>query len=287
MTISEFHAMTKLLDDPDNLVYDHIEKKMVDFGQDVVPLLENVWRNSKDLLVQSRIEEIIERINFNKILDEFSLWKSLENPDLIDAMAILNQLQYPNYDAVNLYSQLEEKSKEIWLELNEDLTALELVNVLNKIIYEMWGFRSVNDNDSDAFHYHFLSNLLELKCGNQFSISLFYLFIAEKMDLLMMPVLLENQLVIAYLREYKQLKEVSEEDILFYINPNEKGLVFDELSIRKWITKHELEEKPSYFLPTDNKQVIKVYIDRLISGYTEKGSLKNVKFLEILRSSIT
>lgn len=279
--------MTKLLDDPDITVYDHIEKKMVDFGKDVIPLLENVWRNSRDLLVQTRIEEIIERINFNKILDEFSLWKSLENPELIDALTILNQLQYPNYDTAQLYRQIEEKSKEIWLELNENLTALELVNVLNKIIFEMWSFRSVNDNDNDAFHYHFLSNLLELRCGNQFSISLFYLFIAEKMDLLMMPVLLEDQLVIAYLNEYKQADEVTGDDILFYINPNEGGLIFDDLSIRQWIMKHGLEEKSSYFLPTDNKQVIKTYIDRLIAGYTQKGAIKNVQFLETLRSSFT
>ena len=279
--------MTKLLDDPDNLVYDHIESKMIDFGQHVVPLLENVWRNSKDLLVQTRIEDIIERINFNKILDEFSVWKSLENPDLIDALAILNQIQYPNYDSATLYNQIEEKSKEIWLELNEDLTAIELVNVLNKIIYEMWSFRSVNDNDSDAFHYHFLSNILELKCGNQFSISLFYLFIAEKMDLPMMPVLLEDQLVIVYVNEHKRSGEITEEDILFYVNPNEEGLIFDDLSIRKWIMKHELKEKQSYFLPTDNKQVVKTYINRLISGYTANGSAKKAQFLEVLKSSFT
>lgn len=279
--------MTKLLDDPDDSVYLHIQERFVHVGSEAVPYLESVWNQSQNQLVQLRVENIIERINFNVILEEINFWKSLENPEIIDGLSIINRLQYPNFDATLIYKSIDQFSKELWLELNENLTTFEIVNLVNRIIFDIWSFRSVADSEKDAFQYDFLSNLIEMKTGNSFSTSLFYLMIAEKSDLPFMPVLLEDQLVIAGVREVKKSHEMQQDDILFYMNPFEQGVVFDDLSIRKWILKHELESKESYFLPCDNKKVFAVYLDRLALGYEKKGDENKAQFLKDLRSGFS
>ena len=67
--------------------------------------------------VLDRIESIIERINFNVILDEINLWKSLENPDMIDAMAIINKTNPNKFtpSIVFLAKQVKEAVKLIQL----------------------------------------------------------------------------------------------------------------------------------------------------------------------------
>ena len=279
--------MTKLLDDPDDVVFSHIQDRFITVGKEAVPLLERVWKESKNALVQLRIENIIEKINFNVILDEFNLWKSLENPEIADGLTIINRIQYPNFNPRLIYLNLEQYSREIWLELNENLTTFELINVVNKVVFELWSFKSVHDSDSDAFQYNFMSNLIEMRCGNMFTTSLFYLLIAERNELPFMPVLLEDQLILAGVRELKKSSEMSADDVLFYVNPYERGVVFDDLSIRKWILKHELEDKESYFLPCDNKEVMRVYLNRLIQGYEENGESSKAGFLRDILSTFS
>jgi len=278
----EIQAMTNLLDDPDMNIYVQIEQQLIDIGYQVLPELENLWNRSNDHLVQSRIESIIDRINFNKILDEFNVWKSLANPDLIDALAILNKLQHPLVDCLPFYQIIENKTKEIWLEFNEHLTSFELVNVLNKILFEFWGFKSVHDNDQSAFQQHFFSSLMEKKSGNQYSIACLYLILAEKLKLPIYPVLLADQLILAYIKSNRLPGEIEVDDVLFYINPNEGGIMFDDNSIKSWIQKHNLDIDDRLYLPVDTKQLVNAYIGRMISGYEQTNQKRRAEFLKSL-----
>lgn len=283
MTNSELHALTLLLDDPDTLIYEQIAAKIISMGEQIVPMLENTWRNSENILVHSRIEQLVDTINFQLITDEFDVWNSSKHADLFDALMIINRIQYPNVDCTVYYNMIDAKVREIWLELNENLTAFEKVNVLNKVIFEFWNFKTVNEKAYDVFQYNFLSNLMELKCGNQFSIACLYLVFAEKLDLPIHPILLEDQLVLCYTTSRGRAEEIDTEDILFYINPNEKGTIFDSNSIRHWILKHELENKAEYYLPVNVKRLIEAYIDRLIGGFQQENDTKKITLLSSLK----
>ena len=282
MTYSEMHALTKLLDDPDASIFEQIERHMIKVGYEIVPLLENTWNQSSDLLVRSRIEDVIDKINFTNILEEFNVWNQSRHADMLELMTLINRLQYPSVDCKPIQQLIEDQVKEIWLELNENLTAFEKVNVINKMIYEIWKYKSVNDYNHDMFQYNFLSNMMELKYGNQFSMACYYLIIAEKLDLPIYPVLLEDQLILAYLNTHKPAEEADLENIMFYINPNEEGVVFDESSIKKWVTKHKLDNQAQYYLPVSNKFLANAYINRLINGYEVEKDDKKVDFLTTL-----
>ena len=282
MTLSELHAITNLLDDPDVSIYQQIEDKIVKVGYRMVPLLESKWKTTEDILVRTRIEQVIDKINFSHILEEFNVWNCSESADLLELMMIINRIQYPVVDCRPIQLEIEEQVKEIWLEFNENLTGFEKVNVINKMVFEIWKYRSLNDHDGDVFKYNFMSNLMELKCGNQFSISIYYLILAERLNMPIYPILLEDQLVLSYVDTHKAQDQIQIEDVMFYINPNEKGIVFDEFSINSWVKKHDLENRAQYYLPVSNKQLVTAFINRLIQGYEMDNEEKKVNFLSTL-----
>lgn len=283
MTHSELLALTRLLDDPDDLIYKQISDKIISLGENIIPLLQSTWGNSRDIVVNNRIESIVDAISFKSLFEEFAVWNSKVNPSLFDALVIINKIQYPNVNCKTYYYQIDDKVREIWLELSENLTSFEKVNVINKVLFNIWKFRSVNENAYDVFQYNFLSNLMELKCGNQFSISCLYLVLAERLDLPIYPVLLEDQLILAYADTHRPVEEIESDDILFYINPGENGAVFDMQSIKHWIHKHSLENNASYYLPSTTNKMVEKYIERLIKGYEDEKDSKKVAILSSLK----
>ena len=55
---TEVDALIRLLDDSDLEIYQHIQTRLVDYGKDVIPLLENAWSSSMDAMMQERIENV-------------------------------------------------------------------------------------------------------------------------------------------------------------------------------------------------------------------------------------
>jgi regulator of sirC expression with transglutaminase-like and TPR domain len=181
-------------------------------------------------------------------------------------------------------SDFDGKTRELWLELNDNLTAFEIIHVFNKFIFDIWGFRALNEDLKDSFDYFFISNLMEFKCGNAFTLGSLYLILAAKLELPIKPVLLEDQLILAYLNTQSTFVVFKKEQVLFYINPYEDGAVFDETTINQWIAKYKMQRKDSYYLPTTNKDVIRIYLHKLMTGYLNGQEERKAELLTRLIS---
>ena len=85
MKESEVDALIRLIDDPDDQIYLQIRERLISFGQDVIPTLENVWEHNEfGLLFQSRIEDIIHLIQFQYIKDHLADWAKDGGKDLLE-----------------------------------------------------------------------------------------------------------------------------------------------------------------------------------------------------------
>ena len=76
MDKQEISALISLLDDPDERIFEEVRSKLLSMGQEIIPTLENAWENSFDAVIQNRIENIIHKIQFEKILGELKNWAS-------------------------------------------------------------------------------------------------------------------------------------------------------------------------------------------------------------------
>src|ERR1700677_4997571 len=127
----EVNALINLLDDPDERIFSTIKGKILDLGEKAIPVLEDAWESSVSLLLQTRIENIIHRIQFDKTLEAIAEWKQKDSPDLLEGAILIARYQYPELDESKVTEGIRQLHQDVWLEMNDQLTALEKIRVIN------------------------------------------------------------------------------------------------------------------------------------------------------------
>ena len=66
MDSDKLQALITLLDDPDQAVYEMVERELLREKNLQVEELEHIWETSLDELIQTRIENLIQQIQFRE-----------------------------------------------------------------------------------------------------------------------------------------------------------------------------------------------------------------------------
>jgi hypothetical protein len=78
-------------------------------------------------------------------------------------------------------------------------------------------------------------------------------------------------------------RDIPEGEVLFYINPFNKGAVFTKNEIEMFIRQLKLERRDSYFTPCDNKTIIRRMMNELINIFDQTGNpVKRDEMTELL-----
>lgn len=271
----ELDFLLNLMDDPSDEVYQAIEEKFLKFGKPITRELEMFWEKSGNILVQSRIENILQKINFDFLKKQISSWIDNSDFNLIYGSYLLTLFQYPDYEFRDINSIFEEVKRDLWLEINPQLTALEKVRVLNHVLFQVHKFQGSRSNPTSPQHF-FINNLLDTKRGNQFSIALLYASLAQSIEMPVFGVKLPNNYLLAYHDEkLARFAGENQSGVLFYINPYNNGAIFGHEELGKMLKKNNMEMNPEYFKPADNVHFIsQVFRSLLLTfknlGYTDK-----------------
>lgn len=283
-------ALIKLMDDPDENVFEHVRDRLMSYGSNAIPYLENSWEEEDyGLIFQSRIEQIIHDIQFESVKTHLKEWADSDNKDLLQGSIIIAKYQYPGLNEEIIHQTIQEIRKDIWLELNNKQTAFEQVKIFNKIFFGTHHFHG------DAKNFHspmnsFINTVLESRKGNPLSLSLVYSIIGQSLDIPVYGVNLPNHFVLAYLDENGTglfLKEKNEFGVLFYINPFSKGSILDSNSIKEFLDGLHLPHDRSYFEPCSNSAILKRMLTNLISSFQQVGNAEKVEELTELRDLLS
>jgi regulator of sirC expression with transglutaminase-like and TPR domain len=286
----ELKALINLLDDPDDEIYQLIKNKFLSLGQEIVPVLENVWEtgDSFNHIVQTRIENIIHQIQFDSISFELSDWASNGGKDLLEGAILVAKYQYPDLNVDKLKNKIEQIIQDVWLEVNENLTALEKVKVLNHVLYDVHGF-SGNTANFHAPQNSYLNNVLESKKGNPLSLSILYAVVSQRLEIPIYGVNLPQHFILAYtgtettvnLDGYQE-KEV----VLFYVNPFSRGAIFNKKEIDLFLKQLGIEPIPMFYEPCSNVEIIRRLLKNLIFSYEKLGYPNKTEELNELYNSL-
>ena len=277
---NEIDALVRLLDDPDQEVYRHIEKKLLSYGAEVIEFLENAWEHSLDTLLQERIENIVHQIQFNSVKEDLSLWYLSGAFDLLQGALVINRYQYPDLDEQKVINQIEDIKREIWLGLQYDMSALEQVKLINHVLYNQLGFGGNTKNHHDPQN-SYLNQVLESKRGNQISLAIIYSTLAQKLDMPIYGINLPQHFILGYLDESKQ--ESTEYGVLFYINAFNRGNIFGKHDVDQFLRQLNLDPQPIYYKPCTNTDIIRRVLRNLISAYEKAGAMEKVSELKELQ----
>ncbi len=283
--VQQLKALITLLEDPSEDIFRMVSSSILEQGPAVIPELEKAWENSMDQFYQERIETLIQKIHKGNTIKDLKIWIKSDYEDLLEGAWLIARFQFPDltYDEVN--EPLERIKKDVWLELNENLTALEKIKVINHIFFKIHGF-SINTSNLFNPKNLFINQVIEKKRGNPISIAMLYLVIAQKMGLPVFGVNLPKNLILGY-KDDQGLIDIfgdQRDKTLFYINPYKKGTISGRKEIEYYLLRQQFELEKSYFLPCTNLDIIKRFIYNLINTYEHLRYYdKIILFKEILQ----
>lgn len=276
----EISALVKLLDDPDQEIYQHVEERLLLYGNEVIDYLENVWEHYLDALLQERIENIVHKIQFSNVKEDLNLWYQSGAFDLLKGALVINRYQYPDLDEDKVILQIEEIKREIWLGLQYEMSSIEKIKLINHIFYNVYGFSGNTKNHHDPQN-SYINQVIESKKGNQISLAIIYATLAQKLDIPVYGVNLPQHFILGYIDESK--RDEQEFGVLFYINAFNKGAIFGKHDVDQFLRQLNLEPLPGFYAPCSNVEIIRRVIRNLISAYENLGSAEKVEELKQLQ----
>lgn len=288
-TINELDALISLIDEPDKEMYLAIKNKISDYGIEAIPVLEEAWLGSKDDENAHRLEGLIDEIRFNDLYHELKSWSDFQNNDLIKAFILISKFRYPDLDEDKYYAEIEKLKQDVWLEINDNLTALEKVKVINHILFDIHKYKGQSPKQKSTLNTCFINELVDTKSGNAVTLGILFISVAQHLEIPVFGVNLPRHFVLAYMNDtipVKAVEDYSEDEVLFYLNAMNRGAVFTQNEIELFLKQMKIDIKDNYFLPCDNKAIIQRLINDMINAYIQENKPEKAETLEQLLSAL-
>lgn len=164
--------------------------------------------------------------------------------------------------------EIEKLRRNMWLELNNYLTPIEKINVLNSIFYNYFKQKGVEISyeSPDPF---LINKTLETKKGNALSNGIIIIALCELLDIPVRAINIPRQFILGYFDEqFDMLNPVghSSEKISFYIDPL-NGQMYSHKDIENYFRKLSVPPVTSYFRPLSNRRIIQFLLEELAKCY--------------------
>lgn len=268
----EILALLHLLDEPDENNYVLIAQRIITYGRDIIPNLENIWENTPNNQVQDRIERLIHSVQFSDLQADLTEWKNGPYHDLLFGSLLVAKYNYPELAVTPIIQQLERLKRSIWLELNNYLTPLEQANVMHHSLFKTFGLKGkpVTYATTDDFLMH---KALTAKKGNVFANGILYLVMADLLDIPVKAIPIPRQFILAFFKPSYQLcgpHDDLEQHISFFVDAN-SGEAYSHADIATYLQRIGLPHQASYFVPYTNQQILKVLLLEMSKCYSDEA----------------
>jgi regulator of sirC expression with transglutaminase-like and TPR domain len=279
-------TLLTLIDDHDEEVYFAVRDKLIETGPAILPVLEYALSSSTNLLHYERLEQIIIQLKLTRLVDKTANWANSEDKTLLDGWILASTIHHPTIIPEKIDLLIQKIVRDIWIELNDSLTSLEKVSIVNHVFFQIYQFE-INSSDIYAPENCLVNNLLVSRKGNLISLSTLYCIIAKKLNLPIHPIGVGQYIILGYY-EPQISREVYGENAdpyLFYINMEHKGAIIGAKELEYVV--HENREKLEHTASLDDATVIKRLLVLLkqcyqINGNEEKRQIA-AKLLDKLR----
>lgn len=278
----EIQALFHLIDDPDEEIFSKVSEKIIDYGRAIIPNLENLWETTPNEDIQERIEQIIHRVHFRELSEDFSNWKN-GTANLLEGALLVARYHYPEMQASGTLQEIEKIRRNIWLELNSYLTSLEQISVITSILYNYF---KLSGNEI-AYHQpeDFLINkVTESKNGNAISNGVLYLILCNLLDVPVKAINIPKQFILAYFDPRMDISTPAShtsDKISFYIDPL-NGQLYTHKDVENYFKRISVPPTISYFRPLSNKKIIQFLLEELSKCFDNTANLYKKEELLLL-----
>ncbi len=291
LPMSEIEALIKLLDDSDQAIYSKVTKELINCGPPVIPILEHAWEGSFEPLLQKRLELIIHDIRFKGLKLEFSDWcNQNQQKELLDAWLIINRYFYPEINLDAIREKINQIRRDIWIELNNNLSPVEEIHVFNQVFYKLLGFKGLTTQSANPSNY-LINTLLDTRQGLPLPMGMLYLIIAQQLNLPVYGADIPGHFALAYtqnfISDWKKSETSLRTEVIFFINPVNTGIIFTKFEIDEYLQKINLEKENRFFEPLANIQTLQLLLAKLLSLLKDQHKENEASEIAELKSLLT
>ena len=144
----KIESLISLVDDQDESVFELVQGQIMNLGGDVLPLLTEAYDRSESELMSARLKNLIAQLTLINTREEIRDWKNNNSRNLYQGLSIIATYQYPKLDIEKITRTINKIRQELWLEINDNMTALEKVRILNHLFFDIHMFRGDSKESS-------------------------------------------------------------------------------------------------------------------------------------------
>ncbi len=283
MKRNELQAMIDLLDDSDKEIFALVSKSIFDKGVDIVPELEKAWELTTNAVIQDKLEDIIHQIQLNFIQQSLLGWIKNGAKDILEGAYIVARYQYPELNLYEITNEIKKIVNEAASELQEDFSAADKVNVLNRIIFDANKFIP-NTTNYYSPQNSYINQVIYSKKGNPISLGIIYISVAYRLGIPIYGVNLPKNFILGFKDRFQNLLNSNENktNILFYINPFNRGSILGRKEIDYFLKQQNIKNNDMFYETCSNIDIIQRLILNLIYSYEKLGYNTKVKDLQEL-----
>lgn len=283
--MSKISALIKLIDDPDEQVFSQVKGEFLSMGSIVIPDLENALVFAPDGNYIDRINEILNEIHIENLHQNFEQWLKSEEQDLLELMVLVEQIRDFNFSRQSIIEPIVQIKMDIWIELNENQTILEQTKIIDRIFFTKHEFEADERDPYDLQNY-FISNLLKSKKGNDTTLGLLYLWLAQSQKISFWGVKLLSNFILAYTNS---LGSNTIDDVLFYLNPYKVHLIpyknaakFSRPNLQEFFANAGVELNIADITPCSNVDIARRWLWFIQQAYIRKNNEEKMELLNKL-----
>ncbi|MFN8288416.1 MAG: transglutaminase-like domain-containing protein [Chitinophagales bacterium] len=261
---NEIQALIQLLDDEDKEVFRHVHDKLLSLGTEVIPSLEQAWSSELNPATHERLEEIIREIQFTSLENEWIEWVETDSPELLTGAYLVARYFYPELKFEEVEKRILKLKQTIWLELNYNQTPLEQIQIFNQVFYNYHDFQGTQN--TAEYQDLCINHVLETKKGSSIAVGIIYQIVANELNLPIYGVTLSQHYILAFCKKtlLDFTSENLEKEVMFYINPVNRGSIFSRNEVKDYLDKLKAEHHVRNFQPASNKEIIREMLTYLL-----------------------
>ncbi|MCL2416879.1 MAG: transglutaminase-like domain-containing protein [Bacteroidales bacterium] len=283
--MNKISALIKLIDDPDEQIFWQIKNEILSMGSIIIPDLENALVSTSDGNSIERINEILNEFQTENLCQNFEQWLKSEEQDLLGLMILIEQIRDFNVSEEDIIKPIAQIKFDIWIELSEERTILEQVKIIDRIFYEKHNFEA-DEREPYELPNYFISSLLKNKKGNDTTLGLLYLYLAQSQNISFWGVKLLSNFILAY-TDSSQNKAI--DDVWFYLNPYKVHAVpyknaakFSRPNLQEFFASAGVELNIADITPCSNVDIARRWLWFIQQAYIRKNNEEKTDLLNKL-----
>lgn len=261
----EFESLISLLDDPDENIYQSVADRIRKYGFLIFPELRKALEQVRNQLQEERLNKLIDEINAQSIIDDFSHLCRSNHLNIAEALSIIARCENPDLKKRQIIQALERPVQAIKQEISLYASPIQQIKAVNHVLFTVYKFRSAPDNSFNP-NFYCIDKVLATKEGNHVIIGLIYLYAARQLGFPLQPINLPMSFVLGF-EASKQVKNM----IAFFINPKHKGDILSKEDIRNFLKYNQIPEQDKFFEASALPEIFYRILRVLKFIYTKTG----------------